>query len=120
MKGDDIAERFLVWAAEVLRIAASLPPSPAMRHVSGQLVRASTSGGANYEEARGAGTREDFVHRATVSTRETREAVYWLKLICRTGSSSASRLPWAIDEGAQLVRILMSSIRNARPRDRSA
>ena len=59
MKGDDIAERLLNFAAAVLRLCREMPGDPAGKHVSRQLMRSATGGGSNYEEARGAESRAD-------------------------------------------------------------
>jgi four helix bundle protein len=45
----------------------------AAKHVARQLWRAVTSGGANYEEARGAESRADFVHKVRLATKERQE-----------------------------------------------
>ncbi len=63
MKGDDIAERLLDFAVRVIRLVEALPKSAVGRHVGGQLVKAGTSGGANYEEARGGESKADFIHK---------------------------------------------------------
>jgi hypothetical protein len=38
----------------VVRLCQTFPKGPAAKHILGQLVRAATGGGSNYEEARGA------------------------------------------------------------------
>ena len=67
MKGDDIANRLLEFSAQVLRVVSELPNDAAAKHVARQLTRAGTSGGANYEEARGAESRADFAHKVLVA-----------------------------------------------------
>src|SRR5690606_17811972 len=73
-KGDDIAERVLDTVQGVRRLLPALRGTAAARHVAPQLWRAVTSGGANYEEARGAESRADFVHKIRLATKELREA----------------------------------------------
>ena len=114
MKGDDIAERLLEFSAQVLRIVGELPADRRARHVAQQLMRAGTSGGANYEEARSAESRADFAHKALVAAKELAEAVYWLKLLLRCGLTRRADVPQVIDEGRQLVAILKASARTAR------
>ena len=55
------------------------------RHVALQLVRSATGGGANYEEARAAESRDDFIHKLGVAAKEIREAGYSLALVGRSG-----------------------------------
>jgi len=78
-----------------------------------QLVRAATGGGSNYEEARGAESRADFVHKTSVAAKEVREALYWLKLVGQAKLSDKD-IAELIKEADELVAILTSSVRTAR------
>lgn len=80
MKGDDLAERMLDYAVRVMRLIEALPRSHTGKHVASQLLRAATSAGANYEEARGAESKADFIHKTAISWKEVRESHYWLRL----------------------------------------
>jgi len=83
-KGDDIAERLLDAVEGVRRLLPALEVDAASKHVSKQLWRAASGGGANYEEARGAESAADFVHKVRVATKELREAHYWLRVLQRS------------------------------------
>src|SRR5512145_304312 len=83
--GNDIAERLLELGLAAIRLASSLPKDPAARHVGLQLVRSATGAGANYEEARGAESRADFVHKLGIAAKEVRESRYWMSLVQRSG-----------------------------------
>jgi four helix bundle protein len=111
--GSDIAGRLLNLGVAVVRLATRLPRDTAGRHVASQLVRCATSGGANYEEARAAESRADFIHKARVAAKEVRETVYWLLLIERLGwaRTQLGALPLEAD---QLAAILTASARTAR------
>ena len=118
MKGDDIAERLLDFATEVLLVVGGLPKSVEARHIAKQLTRSGTAGGAHYEEARGAESRADFAHKALLAAKEVGEAVYWLRLSERARFSRRPTLGQAIAEGRELVAILKASARTARKRAR--
>lgn len=49
--------------------------------ISKQLLRSATSIGANVEEAIGAQSRKDFIHKLSIAAKEARETRYWLKLL---------------------------------------
>ncbi|WP_316929367.1 four helix bundle protein [Chryseobacterium daeguense] len=49
--------------------------------MSKQLLRSGTSVGANIEEAIGAQTDKDFFTKITISYKEMRETIYWIKLL---------------------------------------
>ena len=114
MKGDNIADRLLDFVVECLRLAAEIETSAVGKHIARQLTRCSTSGGANYEEARSAESNADFSHKISVAGKEMRESVYWLKITIRAGIKTTIDVARWIDEGQQLVRILGASARTAR------
>ena len=118
--GNDIAERLLSFAIEVMRVVAQLPKTsdPAARHLATQLIRSATSGGASYEEARAAESRDDFVHQVGIAAKEMRESLYWFRLIQGIGWAVVGLGP-AIREAGELAAILGASARTARTRPRS-
>jgi four helix bundle protein len=62
-KGDDIQERMVALAANVVVFCRDLPKVPAGSHLANQLLRSGTSPAPNYAEARGAESDRDFVHK---------------------------------------------------------
>ena len=110
--GADIAERLLELAATIVRLAESLPKRALTRHMALQLVRAATSAGANYQEARHSESRADFIHKVGVAVKELAEAFYWLQLFERL-----HLVPAPLDqlrEADELTAILIASARTAR------
>ena len=79
------------------------------------MVRAATAAGANYEEARAAESRADFVHKASVALKELREARYWIALVQQTGWLEMD-LRDVVQEAGELAAILGASVRTARAR----
>lgn len=51
--------------------------------ISKQIIRSATSMGANYSEALGAESDFDFIHKISVSLKETHETQYWLDVLLR-------------------------------------
>ncbi|MBX3192388.1 MAG: four helix bundle protein [Labilithrix sp.] len=98
-------------AVRVVRMVEGLPRKLMTRHISQQLLRAATAGGANYQEARHAESRADFIHKVRVAAKETSETLYWLQLLERLGVSDLGPLMREADE---LVAILVASANTAR------
>ena len=73
MRERDLDDRLLENAARVVRLVQALPKTLAGKQIADQLLRSSTSVGANDGEAQGAESREDFVHKLQVSLKELRE-----------------------------------------------
>ena len=112
-KGADIAERLLELAVGIVRLVRTLPKDVAGRHVASQLVRCSTSGGANYEEARAAESRADFIHKLGIAAKELRETSFWLRLV-KKAALSATNVDGLIHQAVDLTAILVASTRTAR------
>jgi four helix bundle protein len=117
MKGDDIAKRLLCVAVEVVGLLRGFEKGVVGNHVGRQLIRAATGGGANDEEARGAESRADFVHKASIACKELRETLYWLKVVNQSGLNAHPNLPALIREADELVAILTFAPRSEPPRD---
>jgi four helix bundle protein len=112
----DLDARLIDFATAVMKLSNRLARSPAGRYVSSQLMRASASAGANYQEACGAESRADFVHKLQIVLKELRESGYWLRLIDRSGMAPGESLKALLDESEQLVKILAKSVVTAKSR----
>jgi len=113
-RGDDIAERMLDFAARVGKAVDALPDNRLGRHIASQLVRSGTSPAPNYEEARGAESKKDFVHKLGICLKELRESCCWLRLILKAELLSDTQLRLLLDEGEQLSAIIAKSILTTR------
>jgi four helix bundle protein len=114
MKGDDLAERLLEFAVRILHVVDALPKSVIGRNVGGQLARAGTAVGSHYEEARGAESRADFIHKLGIAWKELREARYWLRLTQKAQLVKPELLEGLLQESNELNAVLMQSITTAK------
>lgn len=80
--------------------------------VSKQLIKSGTSIGANVEEAIGAQSKKDFIHKMSIARKEARETRYWLKLIKESKSFdlNCDKMLNDIDE---ILRILVKIIKTS-------
>ncbi|MEN6623665.1 MAG: four helix bundle protein, partial [Smithella sp.] len=53
--------------------------------ISKQLLRSGTSIGANIQEAQAAQSRNDFISKMSIASKEARETKYWLRLLDLSG-----------------------------------
>ena len=117
-KGDQLSERLLDFVVKVIKIADSLPKTVTGRHIGGQLTRAGTSYGSNYEEGCGAESRSDFVHKMSIVLKELKETRFWLRLIHRTKMLAPEYMVPAMDECEQLCAVIGKSISTAKKKKR--
>ncbi len=114
----DLSGRLLDFAAEIIKLVVRLNKSGVGRHIGGQLTRSGTSTGANYEEACGAESRADFIHKLQIVLKELRESSYWLRLIRKTRLIPVTdpNLSALLQEAEELTNIIAKSIVTARKR----
>jgi four helix bundle protein len=112
--GRDIEDRTFRFAVRVVRLCQAAPASFMHGTVTRQLLRAGTSVGANVEEAQGAHSKADFIRRMNIARAESREALYWLRLIRETGMLPPEKLSAIIAEADEITRILIAIVKNAR------
>ena len=113
-KGDELEERLINFAVRVIKLTASLPKTPAGKHIAGQILRSGTSPAPNYGEARGAESHADVVHKPGIVLKERNETSIWLRIIERSELLKAELLKEIIEENKELCRIFTSSHRTAR------
>jgi four helix bundle protein len=115
-QGHEFGDRFLGLAVDVVRFLGTLKRSYITAHIGKQLLRAATSMGANYEESRGAESRADFVHKLQVVLKESREAIFWLRVLHRAAIGDTATVARLLSECRQLSKIVGSSIVTAKSR----
>ena len=113
-KDDELAERLLDFAIRVIKLVDALPKTATGKHVGNQLLKSGTSPGANYEEARGAESTSDFVHKLGIVLKELKESRYWLKVIQRVPLVKPDSLAVLLAECEELIAIIAKSIFTAR------
>jgi four helix bundle protein len=112
-RGDDIHARLIDFAVVIINLCNAIPKTPSGRHIAGQLLRCGTSPAPNYGEARGAESRNDFIHKLGIVLKELNESFIWLEMIKRSQILPIEKLSPAIGECCELARIINASIKTA-------
>ena len=71
-----------------------------------QILRSGTSIGANTEEAIGAESKADFVHKFSIAYKEARETKFWLCLLRDTDVIDNSLAESMISDCEEIIRII--------------
>jgi len=74
--------------------------------LSKQLLRSGTSIGANIEESIGGQSDKDFLHKISISYKEARESIYWLKLLRETNYLNVEKAESLIADAEEICKIL--------------
>jgi four helix bundle protein len=115
----EVSERLLDYGVRAIRVVESLPRNLVGRRIGDQLLRSSISVGANYEEAQGAESREDFVHKLQIALKEVRESNYWLRLLAKAEIVPSNRLSAILDESNQLRAMLSKAVATTKGKART-
>jgi four helix bundle protein len=78
--------------------------------LSKQLLRSGTSIGANIREAQNGQSKADFIHKLSISQKETDETLYWLELLKETNYISENEFKILHNECIEILKIIRSII----------
>lgn len=88
--------------------------------ISKQLFRSATSIGANYREGLGAESENDFIHKISVSIKETHESQYWLELLYDGNYISKEQFDKLYLATDELIRMMTASVLTLKKRQSGA
>lgn len=82
---DLLKDRTKQFALQVIRLCRTLPRSPESTIIARQLLRSSTSVGANYCAVCRARSTADFVSKLGIVLEEADETLFWIELLVESG-----------------------------------
>ena len=116
MEKEEFLRRTRAFGLRVIRLVESLPKNQTAQILGRQLLRAATSVGANYRAAVRGKSRADFISKMGTVEEECDEAIYWMEMLIDAGSVKAALVAELMDEGNQVLSIVVASIKTARRR----
>jgi len=81
--------------------------------LSGQLLRAGTSIGANIEESTAAQTKRDFIAKMAIASKEARESDYWLRLLSDSGYLDSNQAAELRGKCLELIKMLTAIVKTS-------
>jgi four helix bundle protein len=112
--GIDIQERTFKFGVRIIKFVDKLPRTLSATELGRQLLRSGTSIAANMEEANGAESKSDFIHKVSIAYKEARETRMWLGMIKAAILPTTAEVAELLDECDEIVRILFAILRKAR------
>lgn len=111
----DIKERTFEFALAIVKFCRLLDDKPGVGRTLGrQLLRSGTSIGANVEEAQAGQSRADFISKYSIALKETRETIYWLRVLEGSGYVVGDRFKELVSEAKEISRVIATIIVNAK------
>ena len=108
---NDLRESTIEFAIEVSDICENISGCAIYTN---QLIRCSSSVGANIYEAKYAQSRADFVHKLEIALKESYESEYWIELLFRKNKLSEMQYKNLMSKCGSIRRRLISSVTTAK------
>jgi four helix bundle protein len=100
----DLEERTALFGENVIKFCKSLKVTIYTEPMIKQILRSSTSIGANYLEANGASSKKDFCNKIYICKKEAQETRHWFKMLI-VADKNSSEIDVLMDEVQQLAMI---------------
>jgi len=113
-KAIDIQDRTFKFGVRIIKFVDKLPRTLSATELGRQLLKSGTSIAANMEEANGAESKSDFIHKVSIAYKEARETRLWLGMIKAAELIDNTEVRALYTESDELVRILFAILRKAR------
>ena len=120
MTKEELISRNKKFAIEVLKIVTLLPSNRVHDALVRQLVRSSTSVGANYRAACRAKSTADFINKLKIVEEESDESSYFLDLLVEIDNGKNKEgLMTLLGESNQITSIYVASLKTMREKVKS-
>ncbi len=101
-------DKSYAFALKVVKLCFDIQGDKKEFVLSKQLLRSATSIGANAEEAIGAQSDKDFLHKISISYKEARESHYWVRLMGDSELITHNKKEELLQDVEEILRILGS------------
>ena len=105
-----LQEKSFAFAVRIVKLYKFLCEEQKEYVLSKQILRSGTSIGANIEEGIAGQSDKDFLSKFSISYKEARETVYWLKLFFATDYLTKEQSDSLICDAEELCKILSKII----------
>ncbi|MBP3740024.1 MAG: four helix bundle protein [Bacteroidales bacterium] len=117
MKDSIVQNKSFAFAVQTIKICQYLTEIRHEYNLSKQLIRSSTSIGANIREARRAQSAADFVAKMSIALKEAEESRYWYELLEASENISPQQGEQMIEMCDEIVKMLSSIVKTMREKN---
>jgi four helix bundle protein len=107
---DEFKRRVYRFALDIIEFVDRLPVEQTSRIIADQLVRSTTSIGANVIEAQAASSRKDYTNFFAHALKSANECKFWLGLLRDSGRGDKEIVNGLLREATEIGNILATSI----------
>ncbi len=114
MNADEFKARTKNLALRIGKLADALPQSRSADIYGKQLIRSSSSVGANYRAVCRAKSQADMINKLKIVEEEADETLYWLEIIIESGLIPENRVSDLMKETDEILSMVVASLRTLR------
>ncbi len=114
MTSEELKNRTKMYAIQCAKLTIAIPANEINKVYSNQLIRCSSSVGANYRAAIRAKSSADFINKLKIVEEELDESLFFMELIEVFNPSFIKEIEINHNEGEQLLKIIVASITTAK------
>jgi four helix bundle protein len=112
----EMINRYKKFTVDIVKFCSKLPKEQAFFIFGKQLIRCSSSMGANYRAACRGKSTADFINKLKIVEEEADETVYWLEIIEELLPNDKTECTAILSEAKQLVSIVTAALKTMRNR----
>ena len=119
MNKTELKRRTQRFAIDIIKFVDKLPGGRSLNILSNQLLRCSSSIGANYRSACKGKSTADFINKIVIVEEEADESIYWLELMEEAGLVDSEEIYLLKNEANELTAIFTSIGKTAKANQQS-
>ena len=113
---EDLRKRTKDFAVRVVKMYTKLPKTTEAQILGKQVLRSGTSVAANYREASRARSDAEFISKLGIVEQELDETIFWFEPLVESEIVPERLLAELHGEAYQLIRIVVTCVRNTKKR----
>ncbi len=110
----DLEERTARFGEAVITLLRNIKQDAINKRIMDQLVGSSGSIGANYCEAVESESKRDFIHKISISKKENKETMHWLRLLAVSNPEKKDELRILWKEAQELLLIFAKIVKTSK------
>lgn len=114
MDSEEMKRRTKMFAITIAKLSDRLPDTQINRVYKRQIIRSSSSVGANYRASRRAKSKPDFINKLKIVEEELDESLFFLELLVEFNKAFETEINDLYIEGETLLKIIVSTIVSSR------
>ena len=114
MDANEMLKRTKQFAIDCGHLILSLPPNVINHAYSAQLIKSSSSVGANYRDTRRAKSKANFINKFKIVEEEIYESLFFLELIVKFNKALRNKIAILYKEGEEILKIVVASLKTMR------